>query len=67
MKEYIMKYGFKVYQTNVEGELLWFAESTDLKYCVGQGKTCDEAIRELEANEEEWLEMAKEDGEEAEE
>lgn len=57
-----MKYGFKVYQVNINGELLWFAESTDLKYCAGQGNTCDEAIKELEENENTWLEMAKEDG-----
>lgn len=59
-----MRYGFKVYQTKVNDELLWFAESTDLKYCAGQGYTCDEAIRELENNEREWIQMAIEDGEE---
>ncbi len=57
-----MRYGFKVFQMQVEDELLWFAESTDLKYCAGQGKTCDEAVKQLEANEVMWLEMAKEDG-----
>lgn len=57
-----MKYGFKVYQVEIENELFWFAESTDLKGCAGQGKTCDEAIKELEGNEEVWLQMAEEDG-----
>ena len=57
-----MKYGFRVYQVEIENELFWFAESTDLKGCAGQGKTCDEAIKELEENEEVWLQMAKEDG-----
>lgn len=57
-----MKYGFKVYQVEIENELFWFAESTDLKGCAGQGKTCDEAIRELEENEAVWLQMAEEDG-----
>lgn len=57
-----MKYGFKVYQVEIENELFWFAESTDLKGCVGQGKTCDEAIKELEENETVWLQMAEEDG-----
>lgn len=58
-----MKYGFIVYQIEIENELLWFAESKDLKGCAGQGTTCDEAIRELEQNERIWLQMAEEDGE----
>lgn len=59
-----MKYDFKVYKINTNGKILWFAESTELKYCAGQGKTSEEAIKELEANEKEWLEMVKEDGKE---
>lgn len=59
-----MKYGFKVYQVDIEGELVWFAESKDLEGCAGQGETCDEAIKELEENEIVWLEMAKKDGDE---
>ena len=57
-----MKYGFRVYQVEIEDESFWFAESTDLKGCAGQGKTCDEAIKELEENEEIGLQMAIEDG-----
>lgn len=58
-----MKYGFTVSMTEVEGRKFWVAKSKDLEYCVGQGDTCDEAIKELEQNELVWLEMAKEDGE----
>jgi antitoxin HicB len=36
-----------------------------LNGCVGQGETCDEAVKELEENERVWLEMAEEDGETA--
>lgn len=58
-----MKYGFTVSQFNIEGEKIWIAKSKDLEFCVGQGETCEEAIRELEGNEKVWLEMAQEDGE----
>lgn len=57
-----MKYGFTVYKVEIDGEQIWFAESKDLTGCAGQGKTCDEAVKELELNENVWLEMAKEDG-----
>lgn len=58
-----MRYGFVVYKTEVEGREFWIAKSKDLEFCVGQGDTCDEAIRELEENESVWLEMAEENGE----
>lgn len=57
-----MKYGFNVYQTQVEDHVFWVAESKDLKGCVGQGETLDEAIAELQLNEEEWLDTAIECG-----
>lgn len=57
-----MKYGFHVYQTNVEGHVFWVAESKELKGCVGQGDTMDVAIAELESNEDEWLDAAKKYG-----
>lgn len=50
-----MKYPFTVYQTQIEGRLLWIADSPCLKGCTGQGDTADEALAELESNEAEWL------------
>lgn len=55
-----MKYGFNVYKTQVDDHVFWIAESKDLKGCIGQGETPDEALNELQANEEEWLDAAKE-------
>ena len=55
-----MKYGCNVYKTEVEGHVFWVAESKDLKGCVGQGETVEEALSELALNEEEWLDAAKE-------
>lgn len=57
-----MKYGFNVYQTQVEDHVFWIAESKDLKGCVGQGETINEALLELELNEQEWLDTAAECG-----
>ena len=57
-----MKYPFNVYQTKVEEHIFWIAESPMLNGCVGQGETADEALKELELNEEEWLVTAKEFG-----
>lgn len=55
-----MLYEFSVYQMKVEEHLFWVAESKTLNGCVGQGETSDEAIQELEENEREWLDTAKE-------
>ncbi len=57
-----MKYGFNVYKTEVEGHVFWVAESKDLKGCVGQGESQEEAIKELEDNELQWIDAAKEYG-----
>ena len=57
-----MKYPFFVYFTQVEDHSFWIAECKLLKGCVGQGDTIEEAIKELELNEEEWLSTAKEYG-----
>jgi len=57
-----MKYGFNVYKTNVDGHQFWIAESKDLKGCIGQGETLDEAVAELDANEAEWLDAAEDHG-----
>ena len=57
-----MLYPFQVYQSRVEQHVFWVAKSAALKGCVGQGDTAEEAVSELEANEREWLEAAKEAG-----
>lgn len=57
-----MKYEFEVYQMKVEDHLFWVAKSKFLKGCVGQGETTAEAVNELEGNEFEWLETAKQCG-----
>lgn len=57
-----MKYEFEVYQMKVEDHLFWVAKSKILKGCVGQGETTAEAVNELEGNEFEWLETAKQYG-----
>lgn len=54
-----MKYPFKAYPAESEGHKFWIAESLTLRGCVGQGDTYIEAVKELEDNEIEWLEIAK--------
>ncbi|MCR5323028.1 MAG: toxin-antitoxin system HicB family antitoxin [Lachnospiraceae bacterium] len=55
-----MIYPFVVNQSKVEEHVFWVAKSSSLKGCVGQGETVEEAVAELENNEQEWLETAKE-------
>ncbi len=57
-----MKYPFSVFQMENEGHVFWVAKSIYLKGCIGQGDTSDEAIRELDINEAEWLRTALEMG-----
>jgi len=57
-----MLYPFQVYQSKVEQHTFWVANSASLKGCVGQGETAEEAISELEANEQDWIATAKEVG-----
>ena len=57
-----MLYPFQVYQSMAEEHVFWVAKSVSLKGCVGQGETAEEAITELEMNEQEWIETAKEVG-----
>jgi len=57
-----MKYPYNAYMMCVQGHSFWVAESKSLKGCAGQGNTADEAVAELELNEEEWLKTAKEYG-----
>ena len=58
----MIKYPFKVFQTEVEGHVFWVAKSIYLKGCVGQGDVQEDAIMELEENEKAWLETAEETG-----
>lgn len=58
----MIKYPFRVFQTEVEGHVFWIAKSTCLKGCVGQGDQPDEAIAELAENEAAWLETARDSG-----
>lgn len=55
-----MRYPYTVYQTQVEEHFFWIAECPILKGCVGQGETLEDAVKELEINEQEWLDTAVE-------
>ena len=57
-----MKYPFRVEIMQAENHVFWAASSLTLDGCVGQGETKEEAIRELEINEKEWLDTAKKHG-----
>lgn len=57
-----MNYGFTLQKFQVEEHAFWVAKSTDLKGCLGQGETPEEAIKELADNEKAWLEAAQENG-----
>ncbi|MBR5337749.1 MAG: toxin-antitoxin system HicB family antitoxin [Lachnospiraceae bacterium] len=58
----MIKYPFRVFQTEIEGHVFWIAKSGYLKGCVGQGDNPADAIAELQENEEAWLETAAEIG-----
>lgn len=54
-----MKYDFTAKKCRLEnGRVAWVLKS-QLKGCVSQGYTLDNAIKELEVNEKEWLDTAK--------
>lgn len=57
-----MKYPFNVYYMKTEDDQFWIAECKSLKGCVGQGDTPERAIKELEINEDIWLQTAEEYG-----
>ncbi len=57
-----MLYEANIYQMDVEGHVFWIADSKILKGCTGQGESSDEAVKELEENEKEWIATAKECG-----
>ena len=59
-RKIMMKYDYRVYKMKVENHELWIAESIELKGCIAQGETKEEAIAELELNEIEWLKTAEE-------
>lgn len=54
-----MIYPFRVYLKSDSCDPYWVAQSSCLKGCVGQGKTANKAIKELEANETEWISAAE--------
>lgn len=54
-----MKYPYDVKRTQVEGRSFWIARSNTLKGCVGQGDSIEEAVLELQLNEDAWIETAK--------
>ncbi|MFA7109706.1 MAG: type II toxin-antitoxin system HicB family antitoxin [Sphaerochaetaceae bacterium] len=55
-----MKYKYKISQMYNNGKTFCIVESTELNGCVAQGDTVEEALKEFEQNELEWLESAKE-------
>lgn len=57
-----MKYSYYTYLLETRTGSVWVAESLALKGCVGQGEDISSAVRELEANELEWLYAATKSG-----
>ena len=57
-----MKYSYTMAQMEHDGEIIWAAQSKELKNCYGVGDTQQEALEELAENEQAWLEMAEENG-----
>lgn len=54
-----MKYNFTAEKQRLEnGKVVWILKS-ELKGCVSQGYELNDAIRQLEINETEWIETAK--------
>lgn len=53
-----MKYPYDVKKTQVENHVFWVAVSKCLKGCIGQGDSIEEAVSELQINEDEWIETA---------
>lgn len=57
-----MKYSYSMAQIENDGEIVWAAQSKELRNCYGVGDTQQEALEELADNEQAWLEMAEENG-----
>lgn len=57
-----MRFNFSVAQELVEDHTYWIARCKEVPTIVGQGTSPQEAIKELEENEQSWLEFAEELG-----
>lgn len=57
-----MRFNFSVAQEMVETNVYWIARCKEVPTVVGQGDTPQEAIAELEANEQSWLTLAEDLG-----
>ena len=57
-----MRYPYCVFKMVVEDHEFWGAKIPALRGCVAQGETQEEAVAQLEVNEKEWLDAAKEYG-----
>ena len=57
-----MIYPYIVFKAKEGSHIFWVAKSTELKGCIGQGDTPEEATDELKTNEIAWIETAKEVG-----
>ncbi len=57
-----MRYPYDVHTRKVENHVFFEASSLILDGCVGQGETAEEAVRDLELNENEWLDAARKYG-----
>ena len=50
-----MKYPYFTYTLPIGDDTVWVAESLSLDGCVAQGDTIEDAVKELESNEVEWI------------
>ncbi len=57
-----MRYPFSAFYEKNDNVAYWVAKSASLKGCIGQGDTLEEALKELQENENAWLETAEEAG-----
>lgn len=57
-----MRFNCSIARENVEGKTYWVARCREVPTIIGQGDTPEEALAELEFNEEGWLEIAGEAG-----
>lgn len=57
-----MRFNCTIAQENIEGKTYWVARCKEVPTIIGQGDTPEEALAELEFNEEGWLEIAGEVG-----
>lgn len=57
-----MRYEYSVYKRRINYQTIYIAESKELVGCTGSGATYDEAVRDLEKKEKEFLESAKDWG-----